>query len=572
MVSIPFPGMPGVTVERDVPCVVRDGTTLRADVYRPAGDGSFPVLLQRLPYDKTAAESNFGYAHPSWYAQRGYLVVVQDCRGSGTSEGDFYPFTREAEDGYDAIEWAAALPGANGRVGTYGFSYPGYLQLQTACLRPPSLVAISPGFTAAQAYEGWSYDQGALRLGFVAYWAMLLELAVLRRAGDEAGFNAQFAALGQMPGLNWTLPLTALPSLEDVSYWRDWISHPSYDDYWRPLSIDADYARIAVPALHTGGWYDVFVRGTIDNFTGLRVSAGSDAARAQQKLLVGPWHHGPWRPLAGAGAEGGANVVDDWQLRWFDQTLKGESTGVLDAAVTAYVLDDGWRDFADWPPPASRPTDWFLRSGGRANTATGDGALSPEPPGEEPPDVFVYDPLAPAPSLGGHSCCLETVSPEGPACQCAYEALRTVLCYTSVPLERDVVLAGELTLTLFAATSAVDTDWTCRLCVVDEAGTSTNLQEGIVRARYRASTSEPAPVQPHEVVEYTIRLGPVAARVRAGRRLRVDVSSSDFPQWDRNLNAGGVAGEEGPFAAVVATQVVLHDRERPSRITLPILD
>ena len=193
MSATPMPGMPDVLVEYDRPCVLRDGVTLVADVYRPSGVDSSPVLLIRLPYDKTAAESNFGYAHPSWYAAHGYMVVVQDSRGCGGSEGEFYPFVTEADDGYDSIEWAARLPGSNGQVGTYGFSYPGYQQLLAACTAPPSLATMCPGFTSAQAYEGWTYDQGALRLAFAAWWAMSLELPQLKSRGDEKGMQAQLS-------------------------------------------------------------------------------------------------------------------------------------------------------------------------------------------------------------------------------------------------------------------------------------------------------------------------------------------------------------------------------------------
>lgn len=572
MSATPMPGMPDVLVEHNVPCVLRDGVTLVADVYRPAGADSSPTLLLRLPYDKTAAESNFGYAHPSWYAANGYMVVVQDSRGCGGSEGIFYPFATEADDGYDSIEWAATLPGSNGKVGTYGFSYPGYQQLLASCTAPPSLATMCPGFTATQAYEGWTYDQGALRVAFAAWWAMSLELPQARWRGDEAAINAKLGAFGQMPDLNWVLPLTAIPSLEDVGYYQDWVAHSAYDDYWRPLSIDEDYSRIQVPALHAAGWYDVFLNGNADNYAGLRDGAGNEAAAAAQKLLIGPWLHGPWKPLVGAGTDAGSNVVDDWQLRWFDHILKGEENGVLDAPATVYVVNDGWRDLADWPPPDARSTDWFLHSGGRANTATGDGTLSTEAPGDERSDTFIYDPGVPALSFGGHSCCVEGVSPEGPACQGAYEQSRGVLCYTSAPLERDMDIVGDVSLTLFAATSAVDTDWTCRFCVVDETGCSTNIQEGIVRARYRDSTSDPTLLKPGELVEYQIRLGPVGWRIQAGQQLRVDISSSDFPQWDRNLNTGGLPGQEGLAAAVVATQVVVHNQAHPSRITLPVVE
>ncbi|MEZ5101277.1 MAG: CocE/NonD family hydrolase [Thermoleophilia bacterium] len=567
----PLPGMPDVTVERDVPCAMRDGTILRADVYRPARGGPFPVLLQRLPYDKTAAQANVGFAHPSWYARHGYVVVVQDCRGRTASEGEWVPFVHEAEDGYDTIAWAASLPGTTGKVGMYGFSYPGIVQLWAAALRPPALAAICPAFTGSQAYEGWTYRQGALQLGFVGFWATLLELDVARRAGDEARLATLTGLLGQYPGLNWALPVRSLPGLEDVAWFQDWLAHPEHDDYWRRFSVDEDYGRIAVPALHVGGWYDVFAAGTVQNFARLRDEAGAPAARAAQKLLVGPWHHMPWRPLAGATGEVGPNVVDDWQLRWLDQHLKGIETGVLDAPATVYVVGDGWRDLDGWPPSGTRQVDWFLHSGGRANTATGDGTLSTEPPGDEPPDVFLHDPSVPTPSLGGHSCCVEGLSPQGPACQAASEALRGVLVYTSAPLERELELVGDVTLTLHAATSAPDTDWTCRLCVVDEGGCSTNLVEGIVRARYRLGTDRAVPIRPGEVLEYEIRLGPVGWRVRAGQRLRVDVSSSDFPQWERNGNTGALPGTDTALSFQVATQVVCHDRARPSRIALPIL-
>ena len=214
---------------------------------------------------------------------------------------------------------------------------------------------------------------------------------------------------------------------------------------------------------------------------------------------------------------------------------------------------------------------WFLHSGGRANTAFGDGTLSLERPGDEPADVFVYDSSFPAPSRGGHSCCFENLAPMGPAEQKGTEALNIVLVYTSAPLERDLTLIGDVSLTLHAASSARDTDFAARLCVVAPDGRSTNVQEGIVRARFRDSLSEPKPLRPGEVYEYRIALGPVGLRIPAGRRLRLDVSSSDFPQWDRNLNTGGALGGEGASAAVTATQVVLHDRARPSRVTLPVV-
>ncbi len=569
-----LPGYPRVTIERNVPCRLRDGVILYADVYRPEAPDPLPVILMRVPYDKTQAET-VTYAHPSWYARHGYLVVIQDTRGRWTSEGRFYPFLNEAEDGYDTIEWAARLRGANGRVGMYGFSYAGATQLLPATLRPPSLVTVCPGLTASQYYEGWTYNGGALALAFAAYWATNLAQVGARSARDDTAFADLTAAFLGAPEWYGHLPLREYPPLanEFATFFTDWLAHPTYDDYWRRWSIDEDYGRIMVPALHVGGWYDVFLSGTVKNFVGLQREAGSEQGRRGQKLLIGPWTHLPWTPIGSDVAEAaGANVVDDWQLAWFDRFLKGHDNGLLDAPVTLFVMGKGrWRNLDGWPPTGSTPTPWYLHSGGRANSALGDGALTPDRPGEEPPDVFAYDPTAPVPSLGGHSCCFSFVAPVGPADQGPAEELNAVLVYTGEPLTSDLELIGDVSVTLFAATTATDTDWTARLCQVDPTGRSVNLQEGIVRARFRDSLAAPTPIEPDRVYRYEIPLGPVGVRIPAGHRLRLSVSSSDFPQWARNLNSGGPLYAEGPIAAVVATQVVLHDATHPSCVTLPVM-
>lgn len=572
--ELPVPGYPGLTVRRNVPCPMRDGVTLMADVYRPAGDEPCPVILIRLPYDKAQAE-NVSYSHPSWYARHGYIVVAQDTRGRYASEGDWYPFRHEAEDGYDTVEWAARLPGANGRVGMYGFSYAGATQLLPATLRPPSLTAVCPAMTGSQYYEGWTFNQGAFALAFAVSWALSLGLNGAQRRRDDAAMASYATAFAASLDWDWYLPLVAIPPLleQDTAYFFDWLAHPTYDDYWRRWSIDEDYGRITVPGLHIAGWYDVFLSSTVKNFVSLQREAGTPEARRAQKLVIGPWFHIPWKPLVGHSSENAApSVVDDWQLAWFDHFLKDRCTGMLDSPVTLFVLgEDAWHDYDSWPPPGSTPTPWYLHSGGRANSRYGDGTLSPTPPADEPADVFTYDPGVPNLSQGGHSCCFPFVAPMGPADQEASEQWHGVLVYTSEPLARDVLLIGDVGVVLYAATSAADTDWTARLCQVAPNGRSTNLQEGIVRARFRESLTDPTPIEPGKVYEYPIRLGPVGVRVPAGYRLRVAVSSSDFPQWDRNLNTGGPLGAEGPSAAITATQVVLHDGAHPSRVILPIV-
>ena len=569
--------MPGldVTVERNVEAVMRDGTVLRADVYRPGTGAELPVLLTRTIYDKRSGVPAFGSAHPAWFAAQGYVVAVQDCRGRFASEGDFYPYLHEMEDGYDSVEWAARLPGVNGRVGMMGFSYVGATQLLAAVAAPPSLASITPAFTASQYYDGWTYNSGAFALAFIGYWATLLALETAQRAGDPEAHLELAAALGNAPAWYWSLPVAGYPPLQTpyAPYFADWVEHCSYDSYWKRWSIDEDYSRIGVPALHVAGWYDVFLTGSVRNFTGLSASGRSAEARRRQKLLVGPWAHMPWTPVSRLGSQSGPSTkeIDSWLLRWFDQTLRGRDTGVLDSPVTLFTLDGGWRDFEAWPPREASAEDWYIHSQGCANSKFGDGALDRTPPGDEPPDLYIHDPGVPVPSMGGHSCCFDDITPMGPADQHKAEVSRMVLVYTSEPLSESIELVGDASVTLYAATTAPDTDFTARLCAVDESGRSVNLQEGILRARYRESLSSPKPLTPGRVYELEIELGPVGAKIGAGSRLRLDIASSDFPQWDRNLNTGARPLTDGPLDASPATQTVLHNRSYPTRVRLPVL-
>jgi uncharacterized protein len=562
----------GVVLEADVRAPMRDGVELAADVYRPAGGGRHPVILMRVPYDKRYAQTNT-FRHPSWYAAQGYVVVVQDTRGRYASGGEFHPFEHEAQDGYDTVEWAGALPCANGRVGMYGLSYAGATQLQAALLRPPSLRAICPGITSAQYYDGWAYRGGAFALAFNVFWSTFLAYADARRGGRAQAADALARAIGPTMERCVHLPLTSLPLHGEAPYYADWLAHPSYDDWWRRWSIDADYARIDVPALHIGGWYDIFAGGTVANFRGLRDGAGSAGARAAQRLLMGPWHH----EMQASGSELGHaadtdGVIDTWQLRWFDQFLRDEDTGVLDEPEAhVYLLGGGRWHAGSWPAQDAREQRLFLRSGGSANSRLGDGRLSPDAPGAEPPDVFVYDPLSPVPSAGGTSCCVPSLVPMGPSPQCAVELLRDVLVYTSEPLDRDLTLIGEVTATLYVTTSAEDTDFTVKLCDVAPDGRSVNLVQGILRGRYRDGFEAPKPLEPFAVHELRIELGPLAAVLAAGHRIRVQVSSSDFPLWDRNLNVYGPLAELGVCDAQTATQSVLHDADHPSHVSLPVV-
>lgn len=567
----------GVDVEHDVPVPMRDGTVLRADVYRPTKGADHPVLLQRTPYDKRFAQ-NFVYQHPAWYARQGYVVVVEDVRGRYASDGSFYPGRNEGTDGADTIAWAAGLPGTNGRVGSYGFSYPGMVQLQAAAEQPPALACAVPAFTGGDFYDGWTYQGGAFNHAFAISWVIqFLAVPEALRRGDREAAARLAAAGGELEALYRTQPLSEMPILRETGvadYFFDWIAHEARDEYWRELSLYERYDDVAVPCLHLGGWYDSFIEGTLRNYAELSRRAGPDVAETQ-RLVVGPWYHIPWGRHLGCQDFGpeADNVLDLVQLRWFDRWLKGDAEALAgEAPVRLFMLGaNRWRDADAWPPAGTRVQEWYLRSGGRASSLGGDGTLSREAPlGEEPPDVFAYLPVSPVPSRGGRSCCLPETSPMGPFDQAPLEVRNDVLVYSTPPLERDFEVTGTVELVLFAASDRPDTDWTAKLVDVDESGRAINLCHGIVRARFRESLQRPRPLEPGRVYEYTIPVGSTCALFRRGHRVRLEVSSSNFPHYDANPNTGAPLAEATLLDSVVATQVVHHDAGRASRLRLPV--
>lgn len=569
--------IPGLVVERDVPVKMRDGTILSADIYRPGEDDSYPVIVMRLPYDKTQAQVNT-YAHPAWYAQQGYIVVVQDTRGRWSSEGEFYPFQDESNDTYDTVEWAAALPGSNGRVGMYGFSYAGATQLLGAVARPPHLACICPALTGSQYYDGWAYNGGAFALAFNLSWAARLAMDTSRRKGHDRLEQDLWNIFLNASSYARSMPLSSFEPLsrEDIApFYFDWLEHPDYDDYWRRWSIDERYDRVATPALHVAGWYDIFRDGNIKNFQGLREQAETNEARQGQKLIIGPWYHAPWAETVGQidfGADA-RNFIDDVQLRWFDYWLKSDPNGLLDEPpVSAFIMGDNrWETFSDWPPPGVEYQTIYLHSHGRANSLNGDGTLSCDKPADEPYDIYTYDPQTPVPSLGGHSCCNFTVSPMGPQDQRAVENMNSVLVYTSDLIDQELLVAGPVSVDLWFSTSVVDTDFTAKLVDVFPDKRAINLTEGIVRTRYRDSLESPSLIQPHQVYGITIELGNTCNLFKQGHRIRLEVSSSNFPHWDRNSNSGNLISRDTFADFVVATQVVFHDANRPSCLRLPVL-
>lgn len=566
----------GIRVVKDAPCEMRDGVKLRSDLYLPREPGKYPTLLMRVPYNKTVAQS-FVYQHPSWYARHGYLVVVQDCRGRHASDGFFNPLWQEAEDGYDSVEWAARLSESNGNVGTYGFSYAGATQLLAAAEQPPALKCCAPALTASDYYDDWMYEGGAFNLAFVVSWVVQMLLPdEAKRSGKPEKTARVNRALHDFPDQFRQRPLTELPVIADTglaSYFSEWLRHDTRDDYWTGISVDEKYDQILVPCLHIGGWYDVFARGTIKNYLELNRRAADDESR-EQRLIMGPWIHTPWASEATGQwvGDSGSNVVDHAQLRWFDKWLKPESHQDLqEPAVTYYAMgNDRWQTAERWPPSGTAGLSLYLRSSGMANSRSGDGALSTQP-GTVPtyPDVYIYDPGNPVVSAGGNSCCNPAVSPMGQACQAGTESRNDVLVYSSEPQETPLEVDGSPRVVLYAASSEVDTDWVARLVDVAPNGRAINVCQGILRARFRNSLGNPSPLVPNKIYRYELTLSPTSWVFKTGHRVRLQITSSDFPAHEPNLNTGVRSGATASAEARVATQSVHHGEKYLSVLELP---
>ena len=560
----------GIHAEQNVAITMRDGVTLRANLFRPAESGPVPALVLRIPYNKDAAQT-YVYAHPAWYARHGYAVLVQDSRGRYASEGEFYPLRQDGEDGFDTIEWCAAQPWCDGKVGTYGFSIPGINQLLAAHLRPPALRTAIPAFYPSGMHDGFLYVGGALSLATLAQWAVVIAGDAAIRKGDLDTLP-ELVAADQLSG-NWHpgTPLKETPFFTtpgSLPFIADYLAHPAQDDFWQEWDLPSRLGEIDIPCLHVSGWYDSFIAKTIESYESL-----SAAARAEHRLLVGPWYHIPWTQQVGAVDYGweARNFVDDYQIAWFDAQLKGDRSK-LDALPMVRIFVTGaneWRDYDAWPLAGTATENWYLHSAGRANSLSGDGALSRQAPGEEGADFFIYSPEAPVESLGGHSCCLPDRAPMGPADQRPVEYRNDVLVYTSAPLEAPLFIAGGVNAVLHAASSALDTDFTVKLCDVAPDGTAINITEGIIRARYRESLEREVMLEPHRIYEFAIGAGVACHRFEAGHRVRVEVSSSNFPHFDRNPNNGKPFGEDDVL--VTASQTVFHDSARPSHIQLPVV-
>ena len=554
----------GVRLERGVRARMRDGVELVSDHYYPFGPGPQPTLLMRQPYGRDIA-STVVYAHPIWFARNGYNVVIQDVRGRGDSEGDFYPFRNEAADGADTIAWLRTRPESNGRVGMYGFSYQGMTQLLAAAEQPEGLQCISPGMTACDLYNGWFYQGGALRLSSTLGWGLQLLKEDARRKKLREASDRLEQAWAQLASQTSMLPIRAHPALQGEGlpqYVLDWLDHDAPGEYWSALDISHRLGKICVPALHISGWYDMFLRGSIDGFLALCKSAGSELARDHQYLLAGPWVHIPWGDRIGAADFGHEALVDTDTilLRWFDQWLKDAGTFEDEPRICHFVLgENNWSETDIFPANAEYAL--FLHSEGRANSRKGNGTLTlGRPLEDEPPDIFVYDPEVPVMAPGG------LAAASGRFDQAALELGNNLLVFSTEPLENPLWVFGIPRVILYSATSLAIADFTAKLVRARPNGAAEFICMGIARSsRLFAETKYEA----DKIQKWIFPLEATSCRFDRGDLIRLEIASSAFPLFDRNPGSDVPSCRATSWDWKRSTQFVFHGRECPSALYLP---
>ena len=578
----------GFRVEKDVMVPMRDGVPLATDLWIPDGRPS-PTLLVRVPYGKDVV---LGGGLPSSFTpsilaflEAGYAVAWQDCRGTFRSGGEFTPHADDPADGARTVAWLRDQPWCDGNIGGYGFSYLGFVQWASASQSPAGLKAIAPAVTSTDYYlTPWYSEGGALSWHTMWTWTTLMTLNAGQRAlgAGTADLNLLMELVGLMadplPHLA-SLPITDQPLLNKHSpWWLDWPRHPARDQFWRDLAVAERPGEVTVPALNVGGWFDLFIGSTTRTFTQMRAEAGSELARAGQRLIIGPWDHlnqdGIYHDRQ-FGPDGNAMAADitGEHIRFFDAHLRGRA-GALDgtAPVRIFVMGiDQWRDEQDWPLPDTRYTAYYLHGAGCAHTAGGDGGLSTQPPAAEASDTYAYDPANPVPSLGGRIMLPVAINGAGPADQRPVEDRGDVLCFSTPVLTEPVEVTGHVSLVLHVASSARDTDFTGKLVDVFPDGRAIYLTDGILRARYRDSLTEPELLEPGQVYAVTLDLSVTSNVFLPGHRIRLEVSSSNFPRYDRNTNTGGVISQDGAEQCVVATNTIIHGPDRLSRLILPVI-
>jgi hypothetical protein len=536
--------------------LTRDGVRLDADLYYPEAAGPFPVLLMRQPYGRTIA-STVVYAHPTWYAAQGYLVVIQDVRGRGTSEGEFRLFANEINDGYDAVMWAANLPGSTGAIGMYGFSYQGMTQLYAAATKPVPLKTICPAMLGYDLYEDWAYEGGAFCLQANLGWAIQLAAETARLQGDTAAYQTlAIAAKNLTFGDIVPTRSSILEALAPDSFYHEWLDHSEPGAYWDRLSPKTYLHDVDLPVLHIGGWFDPYLRGTLNLY-----KAMAAASTQRQQLLIGPWAHIPWGRRVGTvdfGPEA-ASPCDRLQIRWFDHFLKGVDTNLLtEHPVRLFEMGSNrWRSFDTWQTP---PTPFFLSSTGLAGMDDREASLfsgpqSPNHPNHAIPDTLIHDPWRPVPALGGHA-----AFPAGPCDRSSLDCRTDILTYTSTPLTEDLFLAGEVVAHIHCLADTPSFDLCAILSEIHPNGSAYSFSQGYIRVNPGQPTS---PVQ--------IALQSTAIWIKKGNALRLSLSAACFPAYPVNDGMGTPPGKTRLIDQQTITVTVYSGGDRPSQILLPVL-
>ena len=569
---------PSLVIFRSLPGPMADGVRLFGDLYLPGKDGApdlsrvYDTLMIRTPYGRTTPDQAMT---AKVYTAHGYAVFIQDARGSGESDGVMEPMRNESwganRDGADTLAWLCRQRWCSGRVVTAGPSYLGGVQLLLAAMAPPGLETCFVQMPAVNGFDGnWVYtDGGMLDLLTAAPWADMMAKAVISRASPIAPHEPGAAiSLPDFIGFAQSTRGTALrdiPTLKDVPFWQDWLDHWDEPAFFAVTDAISRLSNVSRPLLLYGGWFDLFLKNTINAYAAISRNAATPAARTDSCLIIGPWAHGI--PLEGSKAFPNSGL-DYLSLgtAWMNHRLHG-APSPFRSPVTLYVMGENrWRAEAAWPLPDTHRTRFHLHSGGHANGVAGDGRLSTERPApDQPADCYRSDPADPVPFRGGHSLvggCLE---------QTPIEARDDVLVYSTPPLEEDVEVTGEVSATLFAATTATDTDWHIKLVDVFPDGTACNVAQGGLRARYRLGRTVPRAVVPGEVGEYRVSLWATSNVFKKGHRIRVMLSSSDFPNTDINPNRFMDLTKAGSQDHVVAEQTIFHDARRPSFVELPII-
>jgi uncharacterized protein len=535
---------------------MRDGVRLAADLFLPTSGGRWPTVLIRTPYSrKSLASQSYRY-----FARRGYAVLIQDVRGRFASQGKFGNIPQEGPDGNDTINWIARQPWSNGRVAMAGGSYLGMVQWWAALEDNPHLAAISPVCSGDDEYADRYYSTGgALKLGHRLLW---LSENLTPPSGVPALLQSY---IRHLPVRSADIAATGLPQ----PLWRSALEHPSFDNYWKRFSIRENIKRVNVPTLSFGGWFDNYAQSDLDAFSRLALQ------HKPVETWIGPWAHNPGYRFPtrdfGPQARIGIRTLEaDWFDKWVKKNPAPEALIHTAPLLHIFVMGpDVWREEHEWPLARTHYTPLYLESEGRANSSAGDGTLRWQPVSRSKIDTFVYDPRDPAPTVGGAICCESKILPPGPLDQTMVETRKDVLVYTSAPLAEDLEVTGPVRTILYVATSANDTDFTAKIVDVAPGGRPLSVTDGIQRLRYRLSLDKPIFVKQNQAYQISVDAGVTSHVFASGHRIRLEVSSSNFPRFDRNLNTTAPNGEQAK--PIKARQTVFHEKGYPSAIILPVI-